>query len=131
MPEKKKGSNGTKFLRVDLTSDRIWSEQVDEETYRKYLGGTGYGTKVLYEEVPPDLEWSDPENRFIVASGPLGGTRVNGSGTVSVVTKGPMTNGAAASQANSFTALISTDAGKTKDTATISSSAPLFALEMD
>jgi len=87
---------------VDLTSGRIWSEQLDEEAYRKYLGGTGYGTKVLYEEVPPGVEWSDPENRLIVASGPLGGTRVNGSGTVSVVTKGPLTDGAATSQANGF-----------------------------
>jgi aldehyde:ferredoxin oxidoreductase len=93
---------GGKYLRVDLTSGRIWSEQLDEETYRKYVGGTGYGTKVLYEEVPPGVEWSDPENRLIVASGPLGGTRVNGSGTISVVTKGPMTNGAVASQANGF-----------------------------
>jgi len=94
--------NYGKFLRVDLTSGRIWSEQPDEETYRKHLGGTGYGTKVLYEEVPPGVEWSDSENRLIVASGPLGGTPINGSGTVSVVTKGPLTNGAAASQANGF-----------------------------
>jgi aldehyde:ferredoxin oxidoreductase len=91
-----------KFLRVDLTSGRVWSELLDEDIYRKYLGGTGYGAKVLYEEVPPGVEWSDPDNRLVVASGPLGGTRVNGSGTVSVVTKGPLTNGAAASQANGF-----------------------------
>jgi len=102
MPEGQEWSNGGKFLRVDLTSGRIWSEQVDEETYRKYLGGTGYGAKMLYDEVPPEVAWSDPENRMIIASGPLGGTRVNGSGTVSVITKGPMTNGAATSQANGF-----------------------------
>ena len=93
---------GGRFLRVDLTSGRIWSEQLDEETYRKYLGGSGYGARILYDEVPPGVEWSDPENRLVVASGPLGGTRVNGSGTVSVITKGPLTNGAATSQANGF-----------------------------
>jgi aldehyde:ferredoxin oxidoreductase len=91
-----------KFLRVDLTSSRIWSEQVEEESYRKHLGGSGYGARVLYEEVPPGTEWSGPENRLIVASGPLGGTPIHGSGTVSVVTKGPLTNGAATSQANGF-----------------------------
>ena len=102
MSEERQKSYGGKFLRVDLTSGRIWPEQLDEEIYRKHLGGTGYGAKVLYDEVPPGVEWSEPENRLIVASGPLGGTRVNGSGTVSVVTKGPLTNGAATSQANGF-----------------------------
>jgi aldehyde:ferredoxin oxidoreductase len=57
---------------------------------------------VLYDEVPPGVEWSDAENRLIVASGPLGGTRVGGSGTISVITKGPLTNGATTSQANGF-----------------------------
>ena len=102
MSTEKQASYGGKFLRVDLTSGRIWSEQLDKETYRKHLGGTGYGARVLYEEVPPGVEWSDPENRLIVASGPLGGTRVNGSGTVSVITKGSLTNGTATSQANGF-----------------------------
>ena len=102
MPEGNQASQGSKYMRVDLTSNRIWSEGLDEETYRTYVGGTGYGAKVLYDEVPSGVEWSSPENRLIIASGPLGGTRVNGSGTVSVVTKGPLTNGATSSQANGF-----------------------------
>lgn len=93
---------GGKFLRVDLTTGKFSTEQLEVKTYRRHLGGTCFGAKVLYEEVPPGVEWSNPENRLIVASGPLGGTRVNGSGTVSVVTKGPLTDGAAASQANGF-----------------------------
>jgi aldehyde:ferredoxin oxidoreductase len=101
MTEGRQAYGGT-YLRVDLSSGRIWSEQLDAETHRAYVGGTGYGTKVLYDEVPPGVEWSDPANRVVVASGPLGGTRVNGSGTISVVTKGPLTNGAVASQANGF-----------------------------
>ena len=38
---------------------------------------------------------------MIIASGPVGGT-MEGTGTFSVVTKGPMTNGALSSQANGF-----------------------------
>jgi aldehyde:ferredoxin oxidoreductase len=102
MAEDQQWSYGGKFLRVDLTEGRVWHEQLNEEAYREWLGGVGYGAKVLYEEVPPGLQWSDPANRLVVASGPLGGTRINGSGTVSVTTKGPMTNGVAASQANGF-----------------------------
>ena len=98
----KVGGYAGKLLRVDLTNKRIVDEIPDENTLRKYLGGTGIGAKFLYEEVPPGVEWSDPENRLILASGPLGGTRVPGSGTFSVVTKGPLTNGATSVQANGF-----------------------------
>ncbi len=93
---------GGKYLRVNLTSGQFEIQQLDAATLRSYLGGTCFGVKVLYDEVPRGVAWSDPENRFIVASGPLGGTRVNGSGTVSVVTKGALTNGAATCQANGF-----------------------------
>jgi aldehyde:ferredoxin oxidoreductase len=91
-----------KFVRVNLTEGRVVDEIVDEATLRKYLGGTGIGAKYLYEEVPPNVRWSDPENRLILASGPLGGTRIGGSGSYSVVTKGPLTNGATSTQANGF-----------------------------
>jgi len=94
------GGYSGKILRVDLTKEKLTEVIFDEETLRKYIGGTGIGAKILYEEVPPKIDWSDPENRFIVASGPLGGTRIGGSGTFSVVTKGALTNGATASQAN-------------------------------
>ncbi|MGQ9585841.1 MAG: aldehyde ferredoxin oxidoreductase N-terminal domain-containing protein [Anaerolineae bacterium] len=90
------------YLRVDLSTGKLWTQQVDPDMYRRYLGGTCFGARILYDEVPPGTEWSAPENRVIIASGPLGGTAVNGSGAISVVTKGPMTNGAAASQANGF-----------------------------
>ena len=91
-----------KILRVDLSRDRISSETTDEPTMRKYIGGAGMGAKVLYDEVPPGVGWDDPQNRVIIASGPLGGTSVPGSGTFTVVTKGCLTEGAAASQANGF-----------------------------
>lgn len=102
MSEERRSSSDALYLRVDLTHSKIWTESLDEKMQRKYLGGAAYGAKVLYDEVPPHVEWSDPGNRFIVASGPLGGTSVHGSGTVSVVTKGPLTNGASAGQANGF-----------------------------
>jgi aldehyde:ferredoxin oxidoreductase len=91
-----------KLLRVDLTKEKISDEKLDPETARKYLGGTGLGAKYLYDEVPAGIRWDDEENRIILATGPLGGTRVAGSGTFSVVTKGPLTNGATATQANGF-----------------------------
>jgi len=96
------GGYAGRILRVDLTNRLIEVESEDEETLRKYIGGTGLGAKILYGEVPPGVQWSDPENRLVLASGPLGGTKVSGSGTFSVVTKGALTNGAATSQACGF-----------------------------
>ena len=50
-----------KMLRVDLTKETIDSETLDEATLRKYVGGTSLGARFLYDEVPPGVEWSDPE----------------------------------------------------------------------
>ncbi|MFC1963018.1 aldehyde ferredoxin oxidoreductase family protein [Chloroflexota bacterium] len=93
-------SYNEKLLRVDLTAKQISTEVLDEATLRKYVGGTGLGVKILYEEVPPIVGCYDPENRITFASGPLGGTKIGGSGTYSVVTLGALTNGATTSQAN-------------------------------
>ena len=89
-----------KFLRADLTSERLSDIRFDEETLRKFVGGTGIGTKILYDEVEPKSYWSEPENRIIISSGPLGGTVVPGSSSISLVTKGALTNGATSTQAN-------------------------------
>ena len=91
-----------KILRVDLSSGCISEESLDNETLHKYVGGTGLGSKYLYEEVPPGVEWSDAENRLMFFPGPLAGTKVSGSGTFSIVGKGPMTNFAGTTQANGY-----------------------------
>lgn len=91
-----------KLLRVDLTHERISEEPLDGDTLRKYMGGTALGAKYLYDEVPPGVEWCDPENRIMFFTGPLSGTRIGGSGIFSVISKGPATNLAGTSQANGY-----------------------------
>ena len=91
-----------KIFRIDLTNERIWTEELTPEVCRKYIGGTGLGAKILYEEVPPEVSWDHPENRLIMATGPLAGTPIWGTGTLSVVTRGAMTNGGTSTQANGF-----------------------------
>ena len=91
-----------KILHVDLSSRRTSEENLDDATLQKFPGGTSLGAKILYEEIPPMTEWSDPENRLYMGSGPLGGTVLAGSANFTIMTKGPLTNGAGASQANGF-----------------------------
>ena len=70
-----------RLLRVDLTDGTVRDEPLEPEMAEKYLGGTGFGVEYLYREVPPGVQWDDPGNRIIMASGPMGGTPVAGSGT--------------------------------------------------
>ena len=96
------GGYAGQILRVDLTNERIWTQPLSPEEYRQYLGGVGIGAKILYEEVPPDVQWDHPDNRLILATGPLAGLPVWGTGGLTVVTRGAMTNGATSTQANGF-----------------------------
>ncbi|MHB0897331.1 MAG: aldehyde ferredoxin oxidoreductase family protein [Spirochaetales bacterium] len=91
-----------KILRVDLSRELLTEESLPEATLRHYIGGTGLGVKIMYEEVPAGIEWSSPENRIIWTAGVLAGTKAPGSGTYAVATKGPLTNLFVASHANGF-----------------------------
>jgi aldehyde:ferredoxin oxidoreductase len=91
-----------KQLRVDLSKGLLSKENLDTNSLRHFIGGTGLGMKLLYDEVIPGTQWYDPDNRLIIATGPLNGTQVGGSGGFSVVCKGALTNGATSVQAMGF-----------------------------
>jgi aldehyde:ferredoxin oxidoreductase len=91
-----------KVLRINLTKTESRIDELESSFLRKYIGGATLGIKYLYDEVPPDVGWPDPENRIFIGTGPLGGTRVGGSGSITVVTKGALTNGIASTQANGY-----------------------------
>lgn len=97
------GGYAGKVLRVNLSTGGIGSESLEADELRKWVGGTGIGTRYLYNEVPPGLAWSDPDNPVFLATGPMAGTTISGSGTFSVVFRGAMTDMApGATQANGY-----------------------------
>ena len=63
-----------RILRIDLTAEATRVEELAPAAARMWLGGTGLGAKILYDEVPAGAAWDDPENRLIIAAGPLAGT---------------------------------------------------------
>jgi len=91
-----------KMLRVDLTKELITEEKVDEAILRNFVGCSGLGAKMIYDEVPPDIEWNDPRNRIIWLTGPFTGTRAPGSGLYGVATKSPLSNFFGISHCNGF-----------------------------
>ena len=79
-------------LRVNLTRKEISKEKLNEDFARKWLGGEGFGAKVLWDEVGPDVEDGlDPRNLLIYTTGPLTSTLAPGCGRLEIVTKSPIT----------------------------------------
>jgi aldehyde:ferredoxin oxidoreductase len=74
-----------KTLRVNLSTKKITTEDTIKK-YKDYLGGTGLGYKVLWDEVPAKTKAFDDANKIILAVGPLTGTSAPTSGRTSITT---------------------------------------------
>jgi aldehyde:ferredoxin oxidoreductase len=96
------GGYAGKLLRVNLSTGKISSQPWSPAEMRECLGGIGLGAKILYDEVGPRVHWDHPDNRLILATGPLAGLPVWGTGGLTVVTRGALTDGATSTQANGF-----------------------------
>ena len=88
------GGYAGKLLRVNLSTGKIWTQPWTPEEMRDRLGGIGLGARILWDEVPAGVHWDHPENRLVLATGPLAGLPVWGTGGLTVVTRGAMTDGA-------------------------------------
>lgn len=62
------------ILRVDLTRGDYSVEDLDPDLAKDYIGGRGLATKFLCDEIDPMIDPLGPENRLIIATGPLTGT---------------------------------------------------------
>lgn len=81
------------LLRVDLTTEEITEEELSGDFLKKYLGGTGFTTKILYDEVKPETNPMGPENRLIIAPGLLVGSNVPTASKTTIGFKSPVTGG--------------------------------------
>ena len=80
-----------KILRVDMQNEKITFDNVEEAW--KTIGGSALIAKIMNKEVPPAADPLGPDNRFIVAVGPLAGTGAPQLGRISVGAKSPLTLG--------------------------------------
>jgi len=81
-----------KILRVDLKTGKATTEEITEEFARKWVGGRGFGAKILYDEVRGAEPLSEG-NKVIIATGPLAGTLCPQGAKTSFHTKSPLTGG--------------------------------------
>jgi len=85
------GGYAGKLLRVDLSRNEMWDEELEEAELKKYLGGSGLAAKILFEETTPHTGPLTPENRLIFMTGPMTDTAVPTSSRYSVVALSPKT----------------------------------------
>jgi aldehyde:ferredoxin oxidoreductase len=82
-----------KVLYINVGTPEIKDKDVPLQMKEKFIGGKGYGLRLLWNGTKPDTKWNDPENEIVISSGPVGGiTQYSGTGKSLVVTISPQTD---------------------------------------
>ena len=80
-------------LYVNVGTAEIREKPVSEEMKKKFVGGKGFGLKLLWDAVKDTTRWNDPENEINIAMGPIcGNTNYPGSGKSLVTSISPLTD---------------------------------------
>jgi aldehyde:ferredoxin oxidoreductase len=81
-----------KQLRISLNNRKVTVENIDPKVLRRYIGGTGYAARILYDELKKGIDPLSKANKLIFATSPLSLNRIPGGGSVMVCFKSPLTN---------------------------------------
>jgi aldehyde:ferredoxin oxidoreductase len=86
------GGYAGKILDVNLETGELKDIPLDEEVLKMYIGGKGFGLKIIYENLRDNIQPFDPDNLLIFSTGPATGARVPTSGRYHILTsKSPLT----------------------------------------
>ncbi len=81
------------ILRINLTDRKVKRESFGEDFAKKWVGGRGFAVKILWDELKPGIDPLSPENKLIVALGPIAGIPAPNTGKTVVAAKSPLTGG--------------------------------------
>ncbi|MHA2247550.1 MAG: 3-hexulose-6-phosphate synthase [Candidatus Hodarchaeales archaeon] len=79
------------ILRVNLKTKEIRKEPLNLEFAQQYLGGRGYGVKILYDELKPGIDPLSPDNKVVIMTGPMTGTNCPTASRWCMIFKSPLT----------------------------------------
>jgi len=83
-----------RVLHIDLTTGKTYSEPLNEEYAKKYIGGIGLGIRLWLDHSKPGVEPFSPENPLILTTGPISGTVwLTGGNGHAFVSKSPQSYG--------------------------------------
>ena len=91
-----------KILRVNMTNGTVAEEALNMQWANDYLGQRGLATRYLVDEIDPSCDALGPDNKLILATGPLTGTMASTGGRYSAVCKSPLTGTVACSNSGGF-----------------------------
>lgn len=80
-----------KILRVNLTEGKFSEEEPSDDLIRNFIGGRGWGAKILYDELKPRVDPLGPESKMVFLTGPLTGTGAQSFSRLIVSFKSPLT----------------------------------------
>ena len=97
-------SNGYhgKILHVDLTKGLLEVEEPDETFYRRYMGGSAWGTYYLLKHTPAGADPLGPENTLVFSLSVVTGAPVSGQSRMVATAKSPLTGGIGDGQCGGF-----------------------------
>ena len=79
-------------LYINVSDRRFEVREISPETKEKFIGGKGYGLRMLWDAITPQTKWTDSENEIVISGGPCCGiTQYSGSGKSIVVALSPQT----------------------------------------
>lgn len=85
------GSYTNRILRVNLANRTLSEEPLSTDLIRDYIGGRGFGAKLLYDELKAGTDPLGGENELIFTTGPLAGTNAQCASRWKVMFKSPLT----------------------------------------
>lgn len=91
-----------KILHVDLTEERSWTEQLDDQVYRAYLGGSALSSYLLLRDLKPGVNPLGPDNLLIFMTSIINGLPLSGANRYSAAAKSPLTGGFGESEAGGY-----------------------------
>ncbi|HUX94330.1 MAG TPA: aldehyde ferredoxin oxidoreductase C-terminal domain-containing protein [Bacteroidales bacterium] len=92
-----------KILYINVGTPEIREKDVPPVMKEKFIGGKGYGLRLLWDATTPSTKWDDPENEIVISSGPIGGiTQYSGTGKSLVVSISPQTGSVMDSNVGGF-----------------------------
>ncbi|MEM2912992.1 MAG: aldehyde ferredoxin oxidoreductase family protein [Candidatus Bathyarchaeia archaeon] len=86
------GGFAGRILKVDLSSGQVSAEDLDLSLARSLIGCLGIASKIMLEELNPEAEPFSPENKLILATGPLTGSSAPAANKSIVISRSPLTN---------------------------------------
>jgi aldehyde:ferredoxin oxidoreductase len=86
-----KGGYWGKIVWVDLTSEKTKLQVFDEQFARKYLGGVGFGIKIVADNVTRSVEPLSPLNVLVFATGPYNAAVMAGASRCVACARSPLT----------------------------------------